>query len=142
MAHVSFIVPGAPIGKGRPRFTLRGRCYTPSETRAYENLIKISFITHVPKPWKLLEGPLHVTLFALYNPPQSRKLHGNESRYRTVKPDLDNLIKCLDALNNIAWHDDSQVASILAAKYETHCEPCLKIMISWGDSIVPLPPHD
>lgn len=32
------------------------------------------------------------------------------------RPDMDNIIKILDALNGIAWIDDAQVVSILARK--------------------------
>jgi Holliday junction resolvase RusA-like endonuclease len=42
-----------------------------------------------------------------------------ESRYKTV--DIDNLAKSvLDALNNIAYEDDSQVASLVCRKYVYH----------------------
>ena len=35
----------------------------------------------------------------------------------TKRPDIDNISKIvMDALNGIAWHDDSQVISILARK--------------------------
>lgn len=35
----------------------------------------------------------------------------------TVKPDLDNLTKALlDALNNIAWHDDAQIVDLQVCK--------------------------
>ncbi|MBQ2175307.1 MAG: RusA family crossover junction endodeoxyribonuclease, partial [Alphaproteobacteria bacterium] len=38
----------------------------------------------------------------------------------TVKPDLDNLTKALlDALNDIAWHDDAQIVDLQIRKEYT-----------------------
>ena len=37
-------------------------------------------------------------------------------RFPTQRPDLDNYIKTIDALQEIAWHDDSQVVCILSSK--------------------------
>ena len=45
------------------------------------------------------------------------------------KPDLDNLVKTIDALNTIAFHDDSQFVDVKANKwYSEH--PKTRIIIS------------
>ena len=38
MSAVEFTVPGAPVGKGRPRMAA-GRMYTPAKTASYESLV-------------------------------------------------------------------------------------------------------
>ena len=37
---IEFVIPGEPRGKGRPRFSKSGHAYTPSETVAYEKLVR------------------------------------------------------------------------------------------------------
>lgn len=39
---MNFVVPGEPVGKGRPKFARRGNfvtAYTPEKTASYENLV-------------------------------------------------------------------------------------------------------
>lgn len=36
---IEFTVPGAPVGKGRPRFMKNGHTYTPQKTRDYEGKV-------------------------------------------------------------------------------------------------------
>ncbi|UGA38203.1 RusA family crossover junction endodeoxyribonuclease [Chromobacterium haemolyticum] len=44
--NISFFVPGAPVGKGRPKVSSRGgkfaRMYTPEKTANYESLIALA----------------------------------------------------------------------------------------------------
>ena len=35
----------------------------------------------------------------------------------TVKPDADNILKLIDGLNGIAWHDDAQVTEAIVHKH-------------------------
>ena len=39
---VSFVVPGEPVGKGRPRFTRTGRAYTPKKTETAESIVAMN----------------------------------------------------------------------------------------------------
>ena len=43
---IKFSVPGAPVGKGRPKISSRGgkfaRMYTPEKTASYENLVALA----------------------------------------------------------------------------------------------------
>lgn len=113
-------VPGIPVAKGRPRMTRTGHAYTPEKTRAYES--KLAWYgAKAMGPHLPLEGPLSVTLKILLTVPQSwsarkreKALNGDISP--VGRPDLDNYIKALDALNGIAWKDDSQICRIEACK--------------------------
>lgn len=66
--------------------------------------------------------PIAVELIARFEPANSESkkrkslMVSNMIRY-TKKPDIDNIAKAaLDALNGLAWHDDSQVVSLLVRK--------------------------
>lgn len=37
-------------------------------------------------------------------------------KFFTKRPDVDNLGKCLDALNGICWHDDAQIVQLTVSK--------------------------
>lgn len=124
---ITFEVPGSPQGKGRPRFTRAGHAYTPEKTVKYEGLI-------VARYWKALVGKketlteaakmadIEIDILAQYAVPRSdskataaKKLTG-QIRPR-IKPDLDNVSKAvLDALNDFAYHDDSQVVKLSVSK--------------------------
>lgn len=117
-----FEVPGDPRGKGRPRFTKSGHTYTDSETRAYEEKI----IAYYRKSFGGYRWPdeafIRVKVIAHYQIPkratkaaiasmQARKL------FPSRKPDIDNVLKIvLDALNGVAYKDDSRVVSVEAEK--------------------------
>ena len=66
-----------------------------------------------------LEGPLHLSVeFVL---PRPKRLLTKRWRELLVwhdkKPDCDNLLKAVkDALNNLAWRDDSQVCQVYVEK--------------------------
>lgn len=118
--RVTFTVPGKPRGKGRPR-VVGGHAFTDEKTYQYEQLIKISYLNSVPAARRMHEGPLLIELQADFAPPaswsQKRKdLAAKGGLKHTSKPDLDNIVKCLDALNGLAWHDDSQIIGIVARK--------------------------
>lgn len=110
-----------PIPKGRPRF-YGGHAVTPPKTREYEKLIREEW-TH-----GMMNGPLHVTTVFTFKVPKSyskKKQAELIGMPKTTKPDLDNLVKAvLDALNGVAFEDDSRICSISAVKlYGT--EPCV-----------------
>lgn len=111
--ELMFEVPGEPVGKGRPRFTRQGRAYTPAKTAKYENLVSLAFLQacpdHVP-----FEGPVEMTMNAYFSIPKSwSKKKQEDARFNkiwpTKKPDTDNIAKMKDALNGLAFKDDSQV---------------------------------
>ena len=116
-------VPGKPFAKQRPRASRRGRfttMYSPKETVNYENLVKYTYYEENGE--KKLDGPLEVEIVATFPIPQSVSkkkrrdmITGKEEH--TKKPDCDNIAKvCLDALNHIAFNDDSQIVDLHVTK--------------------------
>ena len=117
---------GVPVGKGRPRFsTVNGHAvaYTPEKTVNYETLVKLSYQQQCAGV-KFPEGvPLSVRINAYFPIPKSTskkkraQMESGEIRH-TKKCDADNIAKaCLDALNGIAFYDDSQVCELTVFKY-------------------------
>jgi len=114
-------VPGKPMGKGRPRFVRKtGAAFTPQPTASRENLIRVlamqawegapmecaarlrvEMVVPVPKSWT--------------KKARAAALAGDDKP--TGKPDADNCVKLVcDSLNQIVWHDDSQVVDMTATK--------------------------
>lgn len=117
--HVVVEMPGNPIAKGRPRFW-NGRAVTPPRTRNYEIDLawnaKIAMQGHAP-----IEGPLKVEVLAAFSVPISwtpaKRKDALIGLIRpTGKPDLDNVLKILDALNGIVWRDDAQIVTAAIMK--------------------------
>lgn len=132
---VRFSIPGAPVAKGRARISTRGgfaRAYTPQKTQRYEDLIRLAAGAAMESR-PLMEGPLRATLTAFVPIPSSlskaKKAAAIEGRLRpTTRPDLDNYVKVIDALNGIVFKDDGQVASIVADKFYSE-RPRLELVV-------------
>lgn len=87
-------MPGPPVPKARPR-VFRKNTITDPRTARYEMLVKMCARTAGVRP---IEGAVHLAV-AFYLPDKRRR-------------DCDNLQKSIqDALNGIAYADDSQVHS-------------------------------
>lgn len=127
-----FTVFGKPEGKARPR-VVRGHAYTPEKTSTYEAMVCNAFKTNNPGACRL-EGAVRVEIIAFYAVPKSatkaRKalMRSNELR-PVIRPDWDNIGKLVcDALNGVAWRDDSQVVEALVEKrYGLTPMVCVKI---------------
>ena len=130
---VKFTVPGKPTGKGRPRFNRKtGRTYTPKETAAYERVVRKAYLAAAPDVH--LTGPIRAKISACYSIPMSwsnKKMEAalSEKILPTVKPDLDNVAKAvLDALNGIAYDDDSAVVQLIICKSYAY-PPCVVVAL-------------
>lgn len=122
---ICFEVPGEPVAKARARVFFNKRAnrvmsMTPTKTATYEQFIKLVAADHFPAP---IPGPLVMTVRVYRSIPKSlsRKLieQAEAGIIRpTTRPDSDNYLKgCLDALNGIAFRDDSQVVSVHVHKF-------------------------
>lgn len=117
----SFFIAGEVQAKQRPKFNGRF-AYTPKETVAYENLVKLQYQAQCGNYRYPDDVPLIVAIFVHIEPPQSasntkktRML--NQAEYPLKKPDVDNVAKIiLDALNGIAYRDDKQVVTLIVKK--------------------------
>ena len=117
---ISFIIPGEPKGKARPRFG-QGRTYTPPETVEYEKLVKRCYLESGGKI-NLSERPIKIQIYAYFGVPKSwsnkkKTAAVHDEIYPTKKPDCDNIVKIIcDALNLVAYKDDSQIVECTCIK--------------------------
>lgn len=134
--EVIFEVPGQPRGKERPRWTMVSSTaivYTPKNTKDYEDIIRTHYKLKNCEPFKKGEA-LEVSAIAYYQIPTSTKKGHKVLMLKgdilpTKKPDIDNIIKIvLDALNGVAYYDDSQVCKVNFMKMYSE-NPRLKILI-------------
>lgn len=124
--HDYFEIPGVPVAKGRPRFARVGahvRTFTPQKTQRYEDTVRM-MAQAAGVPFR--EGPVSLSIHAVWPMKGTPLKKGcRPSVPKTSRPDVDNIAKTIcDALNGIAWKDDSQVVSLVctkrhAAQYET-----------------------
>lgn len=133
---VYFIVEGEVVGKSRPRFTNRNgyvTAYTPKKTLDYEKKVREAYLNeYQPLRWVDKE-PLEMIVNAYFEIPKSASKKAKENmllnEYPTKKPDLDNCAKSVaDALNGMAYEDDSQIVSLICHKFWSE-EPKLEITI-------------
>lgn len=117
-----FEVPGKITGKGRPRVnSYTGIVYTPTNTKDYEQLVQQYFVLKYPK-FKPLETRIQMNITAYFAIPKSTKKADIEPMLQneaspTKKPDIDNIVKIiLDALNKVAFIDDTQITKICVEK--------------------------
>ena len=133
---VNVTIPLEPVPKGRPRFNVHYNyvsTHTPPKTKKFEQDVALFYIqSNSPK---FEQGtPISVTIeFGMAIPKSTTKKRKSAMLQgliqHTVKPDLDNLTKAiLDALNDLAWHDDAQIVELHACKVYTE-SPYIQISI-------------
>jgi Holliday junction resolvase RusA-like endonuclease len=126
-------LPGEPRGKGRPRFARRtGHAYTPQKTASYEAMLRneaaLAMANRPP-----LEGALRVRVLACFGVPQSwsakKRTAAITGAIRPAKrPDIDNVVKMLDACNGVVWADDAQIVEGWIEKFYSD-RPRLRIEV-------------
>ena len=136
MTAYHIVVPGIPVGKGRPRMSVRGghpREYTPEKTARYENLVRTTFMNDYPDAVPI-DVPVRVVIYAQFPIPKSwskKKKASAVDGFVSKKPDIDNIVKAVfDGLNGVAWTDDAMVASVEAEKNYTNKMPGCHITIT------------
>lgn len=107
---------GPPRGKGRPRASGRNgfvRMFTDKKTQNFEAAVRLA-AQQAQGSAPLLAGGVSMAIVAVFPVPASWSKKKQRAALAgevlpTVKPDSDNLSKCKDALNGVAWKDDAQV---------------------------------
>lgn len=127
MEAICFTVPGKPQGKARARTFYNPKSkgmssVTPEKTVLYENLVATCYMQEAGEGRFTDDACLKVSVQAYFEPAKSvskvkRKemLEGNILPAK--KPDIDNIVKAiLDALNGVAYRDDTQVTELHVRK--------------------------
>ena len=138
------VIPGAPIGKGRPRATKMGnhvRLYTPKRTADWER----SSALIMKNEWRSapLDNICSVSIIAVFPRPKRllRKKDPEHRMWHSSKPDIDNV--CKSVLDSMVMagviRDDTQVVILTAkAVYASKSEgPCVEVRLSSIDCEVP-----
>jgi len=129
---VKIIIPGIPVAKGRPRLSKYGT-YTPAKTVNYEKLVKYYYMDQAEGI--KLSGPIRIAIYLFFPIPKSYskkqvELIKTQGMVHTKKPDISNCLKSIeDALNALAYDDDSQIVEIMAWKWYTLEEPRAEVYI-------------
>lgn len=139
MDGFKFVVLGEPVAQPRPRATSIGgmaRMYEAAKDHpihAYKDAVAL--YCRQAMQADPLTGPVRVHLLFCHELPKTyhRKRNPPKEQWKATKPDLDNLTKAvLDALNGVAWQDDSQVVWLNSQKVtaaQGH-EPYTEVLIS------------
>lgn len=135
MIHTHTIIVPFVRGKGRPRFVrATGRAYTPDKTA--EAMVAIRAAWEDMTDERAPKGtPVSVTIMTTRPLPKSRPKRVVREP-DVVKPDADNIAKCaLDALNGVAWDDDTQVTRLNVMKFDRFewAREETTITVSWED---------
>lgn len=134
---INFTYYGEIRGKGRPRFRNAGKfiqTYTDGETKNYEASIKEAYLSSNSEKYMNPETPLELTMVVYHQIPKSVSKKKQQEMLSglirpTKKPDIDNILKSvLDALNKVAFYDDTQIIKLQVVKYYSEA-PRLEITI-------------
>ena len=145
---VKLVVLGEPMGKQRPRATTingKVRTYTPKETTNYESMVVSAYKSQFEQQTFGHGEEIWATIIAYFKLPKNHYHYHKrtntldldkegelmlEGKIRPMKtPDCDNIAKiCLDALNDIAYPDDSQITALLVLKFWSK-EPRVEITL-------------
>ena len=130
---IAFSVPGDPVPQPRPRVSTRGgfaRAYVPKQhaVHAYRQAVAAA----AREAGAGVHGePVELVLDFVFSRPKShlRKNGLAPDAPRWPRKDIDNCQKAvMDALNGIAWEDDSQVVRVVASKsYGTEARTTVRI---------------
>ena len=113
-----FTVPGDPVPQSRPRVTRRGGVYYADRIVRYRHHVQVAArAAGVP----LREGPLWLGIECIFERPKSHSrkagLKPDAPDFPYTRGDCTNIAKGIeDALNGVAWLDDSQVVELAVRK--------------------------
>jgi len=114
---ITLHIDGIPVPQGRPRartFKIGNDCrvqmYDPPKSKEWKEYIRLKAEY---SQMKKLEGAIKMDL--VFWMPRAKS---NKDKHHTKRPDVDNLAKAVkDALEGIAYKNDSQVVDLRVRKY-------------------------
>lgn len=116
-----FTIPGSAVPQGRPRLTTRGghpHAYDPQRSRDFKRTVRILVQAAMRDAGHVaLPGAVELYLCEFRAIPKSWSKSKREKALcgelmPTTKPDTSNVTKPIeDALNEVAWGDDSQIVA-------------------------------
>ena len=122
MDAISFEVPGDPVPQPRARISTRGgfgRAYTPANHKIHAYRAAIAAAARKAGATPTEASPLTLIVDLVFARPKShfRKSGLREDAPRLPRADCSNCLKGIeDALNGIAWVDDTQVGRVVVEK--------------------------
>jgi len=131
---ITFSVPGDPVPQPRPRVSTRGgfaRAYVPAKhpVHSYRAALAAAALEAGATPTS--DAPITVILDLVFARPASHMTKKGLRKGAPTLPrfDVDNCAKAaLDALNGVAFADDSQVARLVVEKsYGTEARTTVRI---------------
>lgn len=120
MHRVCFSVPGRTRGQGRPRFGRGGHAYKDKRDRDWEDHIAECYRGACPVEDGATTFGDRLLSVAIEVYPALPKAKAKKvfAEWVAIKPDVDNCAKSfLDALNGVAYDDDSQVIHLVVFKH-------------------------
>lgn len=121
--QINFTIPGQPVPLARARFG-NGRTYEAKGMASSKSDVANAYLQAYLEAFGLQpephEGPVSLQICSTFQQPKDFW----EGRECTKKPDLDNLCKLVcDALNGVAYRDDSQITwATLMKRFGTRAE--------------------
>ena len=134
MKPLTFEVPGDPVPQPRPRVSTRGgfaRAYTPAKHPIHAYRAAIAEAAREAGAVPTDDAPLTLIVDLVFCRPKShfRKAGLKADAPKLPRPDCSNVLKGIeDALNGVAWLDDSQVGRVVIEKsYGTEARTTVRI---------------
>lgn len=121
---IELVIPGDPVGKGRPKVNTKTRkAYTPAATKLAERHVKDAWMA-AGRPQLPRDEGAALWLVVIDRRTRARDHYrtdgvtlsakGLRNPIPTSAPDFDNVAKLVsDALNRLAYRDDAQIAAAL-----------------------------
>jgi Holliday junction resolvase RusA-like endonuclease len=119
LTEIVFDVPGEFCAWSRTG-TKGGQRFTPLKQRNYMAVLR-DYAERAMAGRAPLSGPVELSVTAIYPWPKSKsekKRNAPGAKWKTSRPDADNLLKIVkDSLNAITYQDDAQAARCLMEKH-------------------------
>ena len=122
MSAVAFSVPGDPVPQPRPRVTTRGghgHAYTPASHAIHRYRQAVAAAAKAAGATPTDRTPITLIVDLVFARPKShyRKAGLRDDAPVLPRADCSNVLKGIeDALNGVAWVDDSQVSRLVVEK--------------------------